>query len=390
MNESYEGREQSEAKHLILERYLEKLAYKIGLTRSQLTLNYIDGFAGPWQSSTDDLRDTSPAIALKKLVEVRGNLARDFGRSIEVRAFFVTRTRRGVDQLAKLRPRFPEASIEVVKGTFEGALGDAQRFAAVGRDPFTFIFIDHKGWSGFGLNEMTPLLRMPNNEVLINFMMEHIRRFVDDEGSIYEPSFHALFGDASASYRAEWRGLTRLDREDRIVETYCERVAIAGRYRHCVSGPILMPDADRTYFHLVYGTRSDEGLVTMRQVEREGLTLQRDNRAAVQERERLARSNQPWLLPMPVPASSYVDELHDRYSSKAATLLDAMLRGARAVPWDELLMSALRHPMVSEYDVKMWLKAHQQAGRVELEGLGPRESVPKRGRDHRVRLLAQS
>lgn len=33
MNESYEGREQSEAKHLILERYLEKLAYKIGLTR---------------------------------------------------------------------------------------------------------------------------------------------------------------------------------------------------------------------------------------------------------------------------------------------------------------------------------------------------------------------
>ena len=93
---------------------------------------------------------------------------------------------------------------------------------------------------------------------------------------------------------------------------------------------------------------------------------------------------------MPIPASSYVDELHDRYSSKAATLLDAMLRGARAVPWDELIMSALRHPMVSEYDVKMWLKAHQQAGRVELEGLGPRESVPKRGRDHRVRLLAQS
>ena len=383
----YEGREQSEAKHLILERYLEKLAYKIGSTRSKLTLNYIDAFAGPWKSSLPDLSDTSPAIALRKLVEVRQNLARDHARSIDVRAFFVTRTRRGVAQLQSLQTRFPDASIQIVRATFEAALGAAQQFASIGGDRFTFIFIDPTGWSGFGLTEITPLLRSPNNEVLINFMMEHIRRFIDDPGASYEPSFQSLFGDSSASYLDEWRGLQRLDREDRIVQTYCARVATAGAYRHCVSSPILMPDADRTYFHLVYGTRSDEGLVTMRAVEREGLSLQRDNRVAVQERERLARSNQPWLLEAPPSMDRrYEDDLHERYLSMACESLETSLRASESVPWNELVMAALQYPMVSEHDAKAWLKEQERIGRVEILGLKPRETVPKRDQDHRVRL----
>jgi hypothetical protein len=73
MDELYEGREQSAAKHLILSNYLEKLAYKIGFSRPGLTLNYIDGFAGPWQSKDADLGDTSPGLALRKLTEVRDN-----------------------------------------------------------------------------------------------------------------------------------------------------------------------------------------------------------------------------------------------------------------------------------------------------------------------------
>lgn len=81
---AYAGREQSAAKHLILERYLEMLAFKVGFFRPGLTLNYIDGFAGPWESKTSDLSDTSPAIALKKLVEVRNQVSGK-GRSMTVR-----------------------------------------------------------------------------------------------------------------------------------------------------------------------------------------------------------------------------------------------------------------------------------------------------------------
>lgn len=385
MDESYEGREQSAAKHLILEKYLEKLAYKIGLSRPRLTLNYVDAFAGPWQASTDDLRDTSPAIALRKLVEVRANLARH-GCSIDVRAFFVTRTGQGVDQLRALQRQYPSAEIEIVQGTFEGSLDAARRFMAVGTSRFTFMFIDPTGWKGFGLNEMAPLLRSANNEVLINFMTEHIRRFIDDEDRTYEPSFLALYGDESASYRQAWRGLRGLDREDRIVATYCDRVATVGGYRHCVSSPIFMPQADRTYFHLVYGTRSDEGLVTMRAVEREGIAFQRDSRAAAQERQRLHRSNQPWLLGLSSPSPrSYVDELHERYLGMMRGRLTEMLSRAASVPWSELVMAALQSPMICERDVKDWLAAACEAGEVKVLGLAPKDRVPKRDRDHRVR-----
>jgi hypothetical protein len=47
----YAGREQTRAKHFILKRYLEGLAFKV-LTFSDLT--YVDGFCGPFLSETEN------------------------------------------------------------------------------------------------------------------------------------------------------------------------------------------------------------------------------------------------------------------------------------------------------------------------------------------------
>jgi three-Cys-motif partner protein len=140
MDARYEGREQTEAKHRTLERYLKKLAYKVGLAQRGVTLNYIDAFAGPWESKTDDLSDTSPAIALKTLLDVREDLARR--TPISVRAFFVSPTMKGVQQLESLRTRFTDAEIEIVPSRFEDAVDAARQFARGGSNPFTFVFID--------------------------------------------------------------------------------------------------------------------------------------------------------------------------------------------------------------------------------------------------------
>lgn len=92
--EPYDGREQSAAKHLILGSYLEVLAFKVGQFRKDLTFNYVDGFSGPWESKTGDLSDTSPSLALQRLVAVRQQLA----------AVAVTSTRRErEDELARLQ-----------------------------------------------------------------------------------------------------------------------------------------------------------------------------------------------------------------------------------------------------------------------------------------------
>ncbi len=383
--EAYERREQSAAKHLMLERYLEVLALKVGNLRRDLTLNYVDGFSGPWESQTDDLRDTSPFLALQKLTEVREKLIAAGGR-LTVRAFFVSLDAAGAQRLRGLQARFPEAEVEVVVGSFEQHIDTARRFVQVGSDPFAFLFIDPTGWTGFGLKAISPLLREGRGEVLLNFMTGHIGRFVDSEDTELVPSFVDLFGDAS--YRDAWRGLEGLDREDRVVETYCQRVAAAGGYRHCVSSVVLKPTADRTHFHLVYATRSDEGLVAFREIERRGIELQREQRAKAQQRTRVDRSGQGELFGAPqLVARAYEDELRDRYLPRAIGVLDDMLRDRGEVSWNELVVAALRVPMVAEGDVKQWLESRRTQRAVEVLGLGPRERVPKRKPGYRVRRV---
>ena len=132
--EPYDGREQSAAKHLILGSYLAVLALKIGQFRNDLTFNYVDGFSGPWDSKTEDLSDTSPSLALQRLLVARQQLAAR-GRSFTVRAFFVTRSKAGAEQLSNLRTRFPDAEIEIVTGSFEERIDEACRFTRSGRDP---------------------------------------------------------------------------------------------------------------------------------------------------------------------------------------------------------------------------------------------------------------
>lgn len=382
MEEPYEGREQSEAKHLILKSYLEKLAYKVGFSGAG-TLNYVDGFAGPWESKTDDLSDTSPSLAVQKLLEVRAELAKH-GKSVDVRAFFVSPKREGAEQLRALQERFSAATIEVVEQTFEKSIDAARVFAAAGHKPFTFIFIDHTGWTGFGLREITPLLRVGRNEVLINFMTGHITRFIDSGDSRYEGSFNELFG--SALPRDEWRGLTGIDRDDRIVDAYCRQIAQAGSYKHCVSSVILNPLHNRSHFHLVYGTHSDEGLVTFRDVERDALKFQRNERAGAQQRIRIERTKQTEMFGGP-GTRTYEDELRERYFARARTALDALTTATSEVSWDDLVVTALRIPMIAEADVKAWLKELQARGAIQVLGLAEKEKVPKRGRGHRVRRL---
>lgn len=82
--EDYPRREQAYVKHYVLKHYLQQLALKIGHFRPGTTFNYIDGFSGPWQHATEELRDTSPHVALTLLSAARDSL-RASARSVELR-----------------------------------------------------------------------------------------------------------------------------------------------------------------------------------------------------------------------------------------------------------------------------------------------------------------
>jgi len=53
-------------KHSVLESYLIRLMMIVGQKRAD-TIGFVDAFAGPWQSATSDLSDTSIGIALEQM-----------------------------------------------------------------------------------------------------------------------------------------------------------------------------------------------------------------------------------------------------------------------------------------------------------------------------------
>jgi three-Cys-motif partner protein len=70
-----------------------------------------------------------------------------------------------------------DLEVEALHGEFENLIPDILRF--VGRS-FSLVLIDPTGWTGFGLQRITPILQHRPGEVLINFMFDYVNRFLDD------------------------------------------------------------------------------------------------------------------------------------------------------------------------------------------------------------------
>src|SRR5579871_2714891 len=83
----YVNREQTFAKHLLFEFYLETLAYHILSFKDGFV--YVDGFSGPWESKDAGHADTSFAIAIRKLSEVKESAAKASGKAKKIRCLFI-------------------------------------------------------------------------------------------------------------------------------------------------------------------------------------------------------------------------------------------------------------------------------------------------------------
>jgi hypothetical protein len=79
-------REQAYVKHVFLERYLERLVHKTASCYDYIV--YIDGFAGPWQSSNESFQDTSLGIALHALRQAKAT-CKTAGREVKMSAYLV-------------------------------------------------------------------------------------------------------------------------------------------------------------------------------------------------------------------------------------------------------------------------------------------------------------
>ncbi len=375
--ELYAGREQTLVKHFILQKYLERFAYIVGSHWDVLT--YVDCFSGPWNARSEKFEDSSFAIALKELRNARDTLAKQRGRNVQLRCFFLEKNRAAYAKLKEFADGVKDATIETRNATLEESIPDISDFVRRGgAKAFPFVFIDPTGWTGFEMETIAPLLRLNPGEVLINFMTGHIRRFLDSPQEETQDSFKRLFG--SGAFRAKVQGLAQLEREDAAVEEYARNAKSVGGFSFGCNAIVLHPEMDRTHFNLIYLTRNLKGIEVFKDAEKKAMEVQEAARAEAQQRKRVASKGQSELFSSKeLHDSTHYESLRERYLAKARGLVLQALESKRRLLYDDAWTLALSEPMSWESDLKQWIEEWKSEGRLEVVGMQPRQRVPHRG-----------
>lgn len=269
----YKGREQSYVKHVLLERYLEALVYKTASAYPHIV--YVDGFAGPWQSATENHEDTSFGIALRALRRAKASWKANV-RDVKMTAILIEKSPSAYRELTTLPPKFPDIEVVPLNGDFVSLIPTI--LAKIPSGAFSFFLLDPKGWR-IPLAALHPLLSRDNSEVLFNFMFEFINRAASIDDPVVVAGLNELL--PTGDWRTRLAGdLPSDERKLILVDIFTQCLFAAGKYKHICETTILRPDKNRPLYSLFYGTRHDRGLEVFRDCQVRALEEQAKTRAA--------------------------------------------------------------------------------------------------------------
>lgn len=300
ISQHYLGKEQAFIKHRLLQTYLERLFMIIG--QHEKRIRYVDCFAGPWNSESDDLRDTSIAISLRLMKASRESLKK-VGRNVQFNALFIEKDPVSYEKLdAFLHSKNHDGiSAESLQGDFYTLRSKVLKWCGV--DDFTFFFIDPTGWKKVvEIETLRPLLMRNNSEYLINFMFDFVLRAHSQP--LFEDHMKEIFGQTP-----DTSGLSSKEREARLIELYrSQLISVHGQsgYERSRSAfvRILDPIKDRTKYHLVYLTRHPLGIVVFMEESEKLDLVQKYVRAQTKQDHRVSRTGQRELFPAETGISS--------------------------------------------------------------------------------------
>lgn len=321
MADPYSGREQTRAKHFILRRYLQELAFKV-LRFSEVT--YVDGFSGPWETQTEDFADSSFRIAIDVLQDAQQKIRDQFGERPRIRCFLSDDNPEIFAQLTAAVAPFnrPQEGFEIKTycGRFEDAVSEIQTF--IGRS-FPLIFIDPTGWTGYPLDKIGSLFQRRKCEVLINFMYDFVNRAASMSDPRTVASLNPILGGPDWEQRLD----PTLPRGRAVEKLFRDTLRKVGNFDFVVSTKIDRPTVDRPHFFLVYGTKSPNGLKAFREIEFTALRAHARDRAEAKERKRESRSGLPDLFAgwdANVQATTIDDIVEEQKALAAADLLQLL------------------------------------------------------------------
>ena len=282
LDELYKGREQSQIKHFILQRYLTDMAFKVAQSdQEKLTaINYVDGFSGPWETQdAEGFADTSFRQAIDVMRKVRRELQRVRHAKLQVRFIFCESNRSRHAKLVGAVSDDKDVEIHCLHGRFEEKLDEIFDKC---RDGFTFSFIDPNGFKLY-TQEISEYLRRLRGEFLWNYMADHANRFVTREG--LEDAYGTLLADQEWMNRINDPELAELRNEERVLTVLRERLKDLGCADYVIDFPILRPREDRIQFRLLFGTRSPSGVVVFRAAQKKAEAFQTERREEIKQGE---------------------------------------------------------------------------------------------------------
>jgi three-Cys-motif partner protein len=376
---AYEGREQAYIKHCLLEEYLPDWAYKVGSQWDSLV--YVDGFAGPWETTSPNYEDSSFGIAVDALGKV-GDVFRHRQRKLKVQCVLVEENKSAYGKLEAYAVSKKQANLDVtpLSGEFVDNLPAISKIARnAGTNPFKFVFLDPKGWSDIPMARIASFLKDRSCEVLINLMTRHIIRFLEQDDRAN--SFDELFG------RKEVLPLLRQtpneDRADVAVHEYAASLKKMCGFKYVSSAVILEPNKEDKRYFLVYATNHPRGIEVFKAAETKAAKLQDE----VRYEAKIQKTGQPDFMGIfdGTPKSRVSSDLWRRYCERAKiNVIKRILEaGTLGVSYSDLFCEAMAFPLVTPLDLRTCLKSLEDAVEIRLTGSKHRRD-PSPTEDDRV------
>lgn len=374
---NYVGREQAYVKHHFLADYVERLVFKVASSYKDVV--YIDGYSGPWKDQGDRFEDTSFGIALQALRKAKAEWKRIRGIDVTMTALLVERDPEAYQRLQEIIPRYPDVNIKTYPGEFIPLINDL--IQAVPAGAFTFVLMDPKGWK-IDMNAVAPLISRPNTEVVLNFMFDFINRFATMQQPAIQAGLDALMPGT------DWRQrITALNadpaerganpRKDILVSAICEAIGRLGAYRHVLETPVLYPTKDRTFYSLIYATRSDKGIEVFRECQHDALKAQDLVRDQLKSTKRAAATQMTDLFAGTPTGNEFAARWVARQEEAArAALLDAIPARPATVKYGELWPAILAEHGVRRRRLARIASELRDSGELNFLDWAPRKQVP--------------
>ncbi|WP_162788684.1 three-Cys-motif partner protein TcmP [Amycolatopsis albispora] len=251
----------TKAKHDILAYYLD--GWYPTLSRWNGRILFLDGFAG--RGRYTNKAEGSPLIALKHLLDHQyypHMTHREFVfLFIEADADNVASLQAEIDKLKAQRAPWPDKiKVHVEHAAFDESATSLIDYLKQQKKSLapTFAFVDPFGYSGLPMDTLASLLSYDKTEIFVNFMVNHVNRFITREGQ--ESAMRSLFGMDVGDILSDFNGENRIEHLKDVYERQLKKLA---GFDH-VQSFAMKNSTGNVGYYMIHGTRHIKGVKLMK------------------------------------------------------------------------------------------------------------------------------